>query len=504
MTEEKNPTTELVANLTKAEVEAEAAGQGHLLTAVTEAEPEAEPEVVIIEPEPETPEPETPEPETPEPETPESKSEIEPTAIERFNSTIQEGETIYRTKNHGSYRICKSEAWGRYLRSITDPSAKIIDAISKHGLHELAMEELENLLEEARRGATELSEFERNGISLNKDFAKIPAELWSRWIALCFYMCPQTGSMMSSSMHGSQLEVQVCLLRNKITTDTGLDKAGPDWKMVIPKQIVSGVSVKADLNKCIDIETGEEYTQFPPEGWLHAGSSHSHNTMGAFFSSVDNTSELTCPGFHVVIGNINHKDKQYTFASSIVLRKMRKNIDLEEVVDTAAVENEFHQDVLDYIDTVVSANRKIYEAKEKEEEEKKAKATGSALHFTQWSNDNEDGASTMLPWELQGPPSSLAEAQARNHFLNNLAARDEATAEIYANLDVDDISEIEDLDLYFNDEDLDPNFPYHSEISSIVDNALSQGYKMADVLLSLRRAKEEHDAFAQEILKREW
>jgi hypothetical protein len=441
--------------------------------------------------------------ETAEEETTTETAEKETGDPKRYNSTIQEGETVYRTKDHGSYRICKSEAWGHYLRSITDPSAKIVDAISKHGLHELAMEELEKLLEEARRGAIELSEFERNGISLNKDFSKIPAELWSRWIALCFYMCPQTGSMMSSSMHDSQLEVQVCLLRNKITTDTGLDKAGPDWKMVIPKQIVSGVSVKADLNKCIDIETGEEYTQFPPEGWLHAGSSHSHNTMGAFFSGVDNKSELTCPGFHVVIGNINHKDKQYTYASSIVLRKMRKNIDLDEVVDTDAVENEFHQDVLDYIDTVVSANRKIYEAKEREEEQK-AQSTGSALRFTQWSNDNEEGASTMLPWELQGPPSSLAEAQARNHFLNNLAARDEAAAEIYADLDVDDISEIEDLDLYFNDADVDPNFPYHSEISSIVDNALSQGYKMADVLLSLRRAKEEHDAFTQEILKREW
>ena len=422
--------------------------------------------------------------------------------VERFNSTIQESEAIYRTKDHGSFRICSSEAWGHYLMKVEDPDAKMIDAISKHGLHDLSEESLNELLEEARRGGIDLSDFERNGISINKNFSKIPAALWSRWIALCFYMCPQTGSTMSSAMHGSQLEVQVCLLRNIVKTESGLIRAGSKWKMVIPKQVVSGVSVKAELNKNIDIETGEEYTQFPPVGWLHAGSSHSHNTMGAFFSGTDNNSEVACPGFHVVIGNINHKDKQYTYASSVCLRKMRKNVELDEIADTDPIENEFHQDVLGYIDTVVSANKKIYEAKEREKEE--ARDTGSALRFTQWSNDAEDGDSTLLPWELQGPPSSLAEAQAREHFLNNLSARDRAASEIHADLDVDDIADIEDLDLYFNDEDVDPNFPYHSEISSIVDNALSQGYNMADVLLSLRKAKEEYDVFTQEVLKREW
>lgn len=429
-------------------------------------------------------------------ETPEEGGEIK-----RYNSTIQESAKIYRTKNSGSYRICSSEAWGHYLMKVEDPQAKMIEAISEHGLHELEEEELEKLLEEARQGGMELSEFERNGIKLNKNFSKIPAELWSRWIALCFYMCPQTGSRMSSSMHGTQLEVQVCLLRNKITTESGLVRAGSEWKMVIPKQVVSGVSVKAELNKNIDIETGEEYTQFPPEGWLHAGSSHSHNTMGAFFSGTDNNSEVACPGFHVVIGNIDHKNKQYTYASSICLRKMRKEAELEEIVDTAPLESEFHKDVLGYIDTVVSANKKIYEAKQKEDEEK---PTGSALRFSQWSNDNEEGASTMLPWELQGPPRDLAEAQAREHFLSSLAERDGAAAELLADLDVDDITDLDDLELYFNDEDIDPNFPYHSEISSIVDNALSQGYNMADVLLSLRKAKEEYDAFTQEVLNRDW
>jgi len=360
----------------------------------------------------------------------------------------------------------------------------------------MSQEDLEALLEEARRGGVELSDFERNGIRLNKNFSRIPADLWSRWIALCFYMCPQTGSTMSASMHGSQLEVQVCLLRNLEITDDGLTRAGPKWKMVIPKQIVSGVSVKADLNKCIDIESGEVYTQFPPEGWLHAGSSHSHNTMSAFFSGVDDKSELTCPGFHVVIGNINHKDKQYTYASSVVLRKMRKNIELDEVVDITPAEHEFHKDVLNYIDTVVSANKKLYELKAQEQ-----KPTGSALLFTQWSNDAE-GDGTLLPWELQGqgPPSNLTEAQARDRFLGKM---NQDAAELHSDLEVDDIQDLEDLDLYFSNEDVDPNFPYHSEISGIVDNALSQGYKVADILLSLRKAKEEYDAFTEDVLMRE-
>lgn len=419
----------------------------------------------------------------------ERRKELMDEPVERYNSTIQESERIYRTDGDGSFKMCRSEAWGRYLIKVKDPDGEMIDAITEYGLHELEDDELARLVEEARRGGMDLSDFERNGISLNENFPKIPAPLWSRWIALCFYMCPQTGAVMASSMHGRQLEVQVCLLRKLMTTPEGLNYAGDEWKIVVPKQIVSGVSVKAKLNECIDIETGEKYEQFPPEGWMHAGTSHSHNTMGAFFSGVDDNSELTCPGFHAVIGNIDHAKKQYTFASSIVLRKMRKKVELDEVVDITAVESEFHPDVLDYIDTVVSANNKLYEEEKKKEEKKESKK-----FINNWSDDTDDDD------EILGTGTKWSKS-AREHFLQSL---DSTTAEYHSDFDPEDIDDLEDLDLYFGDDDTDPNFPYHDEISSIVDNALSQGYTVADILLSLRKAKEEHDAFTEEVSRRQW
>lgn len=237
------------------------------------------------------------------------------------NSSIKRSDKVIRSLDQGCYKIYQSAAWGKYLVPVKDPEG------------------------------VKLSKFEREGIQLNKDFPKIPSDVWSRYISLCFYMCPPDSKKVSMAMHDSQLEVQVCLLRDEAT----LTK----WKIVVPKQVVSGVRVKADLTKCIDIETGEQYKQFPPQGWLHAGSSHSHNTMDAFFSSTDDKSELTVPGLHIVVGNIDHKKREYSYRASVVLQKIRKEVDLDDVVEADPEGLEFHPDVLTYIDTVLSSNKKL-------------------------------------------------------------------------------------------------------------------------------------------------
>lgn len=229
-----------------------------------------------------------------------------------------------RSKRHGCFVMRSSPAWGTFLQPTTDPDPKAIS----------------------------LTEYEREGIHLIDNFPKVPPELWSRIIGLYFYMCPPAEKL-SSSYHDNQLEVQVCFLRDTETKTK--------WKVVVPKQIVSGISVKSELNQCIDITTGEKYDQFPPLGWLHAGSSHSHNTMDAFFSFIDDKSELTVPGMHIVIGNIDHAKMEYSYQASIVLRKLRKDVELDKVVDiNHELELEFHEDVLEYIDTVITANTKLY------------------------------------------------------------------------------------------------------------------------------------------------
>lgn len=229
---------------------------------------------------------------------------------------------VIRSKKHGCFAIRSSNAWGKYLQPVEDPDG------------------------------VKLTKFERDGIKLIDDFPKVPSDLWSRIIGLYFYMCPPAEEL-STSYHDNQLEVQICFLRDAETFSK--------WKVVVPKQVVSGVSVKSELNQCIDIETGEKYEQFPPPGWVHAGSSHSHNTMDAFFSSVDDKSELTVPGLHIVIGNIDHAKMEYSYRASIVLRKQRKDVELEQVVDIdPGLELEFHEGITDYIDTVITANEKLY------------------------------------------------------------------------------------------------------------------------------------------------
>jgi hypothetical protein len=108
-------------------------------------------------------------------------------------------------------------------------------------------------------------------------------------------------------------EVSVCLLRSE--TDPS------QWKVVVPLQEVTAVTVDARTEYSCDLFTGEEYTVFPPEGWLHAGSLHSHQQMDAFWSSRDDQGELEVPGMHCTVGSIT--DHSFSICSSIVLNKNR-------------------------------------------------------------------------------------------------------------------------------------------------------------------------------------
>lgn len=245
---------------------------------------------------------------------------VKPVA-EVVSSTIQSNSKLIRTRDGEVYKICKASAWGHYLAPAQDP-----DGI------DVSKEDLE-------------------GIKLLPDFPRLPSALWSPYIELCFHLCPTMGKL-DNKFHDSQLEVGVCLLR-KVDDLT-------QWKIVVPKQKVSGASVKADLTKNIDIITGEEYDQFPPFGWAHAGSSHSHNTMGAFFSSVDDKSELNVPGMHIVVGHIDHKKQTYEWAASIVLQGMRKLVELKDVVDIDhTVGATFHPKVLDYVEKISERNKEL-------------------------------------------------------------------------------------------------------------------------------------------------
>lgn len=251
---------------------------------------------------------------------PMSSQATSPEEPKAFRLEDYEVGTLVRSKSSGMYQINGSKAWGKYLVKTSDPDG------------------------------TDVSKKTVSNFSLNKNFSKIPADQWSRYISLCFYMCPANAKKLARFEHDSQLEVQVCLLRDRAT----LTK----WKIVVPKQVVTGTHVDADLQKSVDLETGEEYTMFPPMGWLHAGSSHSHNTMAAFFSSTDDASEKSVPGLHIVVGSIDHEKMEYEFVASIVLQKNRKSVELDDVVETEPVPDcPFHDKVLDYISVVLEKNK---------------------------------------------------------------------------------------------------------------------------------------------------
>jgi hypothetical protein len=228
----------------------------------------------------------------------------------------EEKPPIIRT-NLGVFTIGQSPAWGKFLQPCADPEAKQID---------------KDMLEK---------------IFLNPDFPKLPAHLWARIVRLYFYFCDSNNKTVDE-----KTEVSVLFLRKEPELT--------EWRVLVPTQEVGAASVDAKFEKCCDIVTGEEVVGFPPPGWVHAGSSHSHQTMGAFFSGVDDKNELSVPGMHIVVGKIHdgtkHRDSDgkptrssYEMKCSIVLRNRRFIVDYDQVIDATPTAVAFHTNVLKYV-----------------------------------------------------------------------------------------------------------------------------------------------------------
>lgn len=212
---------------------------------------------------------------------------------------------IIRTVRDGCFQV-RTNAWGSFLAPCPDPDAQA----------------------DLEKGALERFE-------LNSDIHKIPAGLWQRWIQLCFHF---------AHLQQGDLEVSCRLLRRED------DRS--QWRILVPQQEVSGASVRIDsFDSSIDIETGELVETYPPEGWVPAGSSHSHNSMPlAKFSSIDDKSELGCPGLHVVVSHINTTKNTYVATASVTANHRRFYLEAPSlVIDLSPVNDTFHPAVLDVI-----------------------------------------------------------------------------------------------------------------------------------------------------------
>ena len=181
---------------------------------------------------------------------------------------------------------------------------------------------------------TVITKDQLEGFELADDINRIPADLWERWMSLCMEM---------TRRNSANLEVSCRLLRNI--------EDPSQYRIVVPEQRVTGVSVRVDsFDKAIDIATGEVIAQWPPEGWRPCGSSHSHNSMQAFFSGTDDKYELGDPGLHIVVGEVDPKLKNYTIKASITANRRRFDIDADRVVELeCADEVTYHPSVLSII-----------------------------------------------------------------------------------------------------------------------------------------------------------
>lgn len=210
-----------------------------------------------------------------------------------------------RTPRNGCFRV-RSNAWGQFLAPCPDPQATAV----------------------LEPGALD-------SFQLHDSIHRIPADLWSRWVQLCFHF---------AHLRQGDLEVSCRLLRH--------EEDRSQWRLLIPHQEVSGASVRIDsFDAAIDIATGELVELYPPEGWLPAGSSHSHNTMTLDrFSSIDDASELGCPGLHIVLSHINTTRRTYVATASITANHRRFYLpDAAAVIDLTPIAATFHPAVLEVI-----------------------------------------------------------------------------------------------------------------------------------------------------------
>lgn len=240
----------------------------------------------------------------------ELNSESVDTLVENAMNASQEpsedeSPKILRTSSDGCFEIYESY-WGKYIRPCFDPEANV----------EITKEHLE--------------QFE-----INSNIHKIPADLWTRWVNLCFHYVDKVTS---------SVEVSVRILRS--------EEDSSKYRILVPRQKVSGATVRVDsFEESIDIETGEELTSYPPSGWIPVGSSHSHNTMPAFFSGTDDKYELGDPGIHLVVGSIKPSEKSYTIAASVVGSGRRFTMHFSNLIDSTPIQNvNFHPKVIDYVD----------------------------------------------------------------------------------------------------------------------------------------------------------
>lgn len=171
--------------------------------------------------------------------------------------------SVIRTAWNGCYEIV-NDNWGTRLQQTYDPEG------------------------------VDISDEELTTFELRDDFARLPNKLLNQII---------------SFFSEFQIESQVILVRKE--NDLRV------WDALVPRQQNTSGSCSSDKKDLISLTTGLTYKD-TPEGWVESGSLHSHPNMQAYWSSVDDASELKWTGVHFTIGG-DWKTKTFTICASICI-----------------------------------------------------------------------------------------------------------------------------------------------------------------------------------------
>lgn len=107
------------------------------------------------------------------------------------------------------------------------------------------------------------------------------------------------------------------------------------FKWSCPKQTVSGASVRYE----------EEH---PGDGWIPILHMHSHASMSAFHSGVDDKDEVNVDGYNITIGKL--QDDSHEFECRIMLGKAHQKCSMGDIIEDWVTQAEFPNEWLNRVD----------------------------------------------------------------------------------------------------------------------------------------------------------
>ncbi len=145
---------------------------------------------------------------------------------------------------------------------------------------------------------------EKVGPAFTYTAPQIPKELWDKVVQFFVKIY---------DMH--KTEAAALILYNPETQD---------WDILVPNQKVNSAHASYDLSEIIATDE-----RLSTGGFNVVGTTHSHGSMGAFWSATDDADELKFDGIHITVGKVN---STVEYAASVVFGGVRFKMKISDLV----------------------------------------------------------------------------------------------------------------------------------------------------------------------------